>query len=209
VRQEFLSGHSVHGSDYVRISEDALSLQFLGGFMPKFGEVFQLRRVVKQPALSIKLQKLTSLRGMLVGFLRVVQEFQARGHPNVTAEHLTTFEITRNPNLTKRGNCVIGVQSTKGLADLSPEFRRMCTMDDARIIVQLEAGGIIEIIEGRGSHGLTLSHLSEIVGRKSTYVSDRTLMVRADRAACDISRDLIHELRSPNTTLRIKAITEL
>jgi len=146
---------------------------------------------------------------MMVGFLRTVQRFQARGHPNVVAEHPTTFEITRNPDLTKRGDCVIGVRSTKGLADLSREFRRMCSVDDARIIVQLEAGGIIEIIEGRGSRGLTLSHSSEIVGRKSTYVSDRTLMIRADRAACDISRDLVYELRSPGTILQITAIAEL
>ncbi len=140
--------------------------------------------------------------------MRVVQEFEAHGHPNVIAKHPTTFEITRNPDLTRRGDCVIGVRSTKGLPDLSAEFRRTCSVDDARIVVNLQVGRIVETIEGRGNHGLTLSHLSEIVGRRSTYLSDRTLMIRADRAACDINRDLIYELKSTSSRLKITAIVE-
>jgi hypothetical protein len=104
---------------------------------------------------------------------------------------------------------VIGVQSTKGLADLSLEFRTISKLDDARITVQLEAGGIVEIVEGRGNHGLTLSHLNEIVGRKSSYVSDRTLMIRADKAARDLNRELIHNLKSADTKLQISAIAEI
>lgn len=141
--------------------------------------------------------------------MRIIQEFEARGHPNVIAVHPTTFEITKHAELTKRGDCVIAVQATKGLADLSPEFRRICREDDARIVVQLQTGGIVEIIEGRGSRRLTLNHSSEIVGRKSTYVSDRTLMIRADRAACDIGRDLIYALRSPDTVLHVIATAEI
>ncbi len=141
--------------------------------------------------------------------MRVVEEFEAYGHPSVIAKHPTTFEITRDSNLTKRGDCVIGVRSTKGLADLSAEFRKACSVNDARIVLKLQVGRIAETIEGRGSHGLTLSHLSEIVGRKSTFVSDRTLMIRADRAARDINRDLVHELKSPTSRLKITAVVEL
>jgi hypothetical protein len=104
---------------------------------------------------------------------------------------------------------VIAVQATKGLADFPTEFRVMCGKDEARIIVQLKAAGIVESIEGKGSCGLTLSHPVEMVGRKSTYVSGRTIMIRADRAACDINRDLVHELQSPSTTLHVRVIAEL
>jgi hypothetical protein len=127
----------------------------------------------------------------------------------VIARHPTTFEITKHAQLSKRGDCVIAVEATKGLADFSAEFRNLCKRDEARIIVQLKAAGIVESIEGRGSHGLTLSHSTEMVGRKSTYLSDRTIMIRADRAACDINRDLVYELQSPSTTLHIRVIAEL
>jgi len=127
----------------------------------------------------------------------------------VIARHPTTFEITKHAQLSIRGDCVIAVQATKGLADFSTEFRNLCKRDEARIIVQLKAAGIVESIEGRGSCGLTLSHPAEMVGRKSTYLSDRTIMIRADRAACDINRDLVYELQSPSTTLHIRVIAEL
>jgi len=127
----------------------------------------------------------------------------------VTARHPTTFELTKNAQLTRRGDCVIAVQATKGLADFSTEFRNLCERDEARIIVQLKAAGIVESIEGEGSYDLTLSHPTEIVGRKSGYVSDRTIMIHADRAACDINRDLVRELQSPRTTLHIRVMVEL
>jgi hypothetical protein len=141
--------------------------------------------------------------------LRAVADFHARGHANVIARHPTTFEITKHAQLTKRGDCVIAVEASKGLADFSTEFRNLCKRDEARIIVQLKAAGIVESIEGNGSCGLTLSHPTEMVGRKSTFVSDRTMMIRADRAACDISRDLISKLQSPSTTLHVRVIAEV
>jgi hypothetical protein len=126
----------------------------------------------------------------------------------VTAKHSKTFEITKHPQLTRRGDCVIAVRSTKGLRDLSAVFRSICRSDDARITVQLTVQGISESIEGTGSHHLTLRDPSEIVGRKSTYASDRTLMIHADRAARDINRDLIWELKKPDTALHVKLIAE-
>ena len=127
----------------------------------------------------------------------------------MTATHPTTFEITGHPHLTKRGDCVIAVAASKGLADFSTKFRNLCKRDDARIIVQLKAAGIAESIEGYGSRELTFNHPTEMVGRKSTFASDRTMMIRADRAACDINRDLVYELQSPSTTLHIRVIAEL
>jgi len=127
----------------------------------------------------------------------------------VIAEHAMTFEITKDERLTRRGDCVIAVQATKGLGELSSDLRNLCKRDDARIVVELRAAGIFDLIEGRGSAGLILSHSSEIVGRKSTYVSDRTLMIGANKAACDIDRDLVCALKSPDTKLEIRIIAEV
>ncbi|HID73268.1 TPA: DUF371 domain-containing protein [Candidatus Micrarchaeota archaeon] len=43
----------------------------------------------------------------------------ARGHPNIRAEHETTFEVTTEPSLTPRGDCIVGVQADKAASDLS------------------------------------------------------------------------------------------
>jgi hypothetical protein len=141
--------------------------------------------------------------------LRIVEELCAQGHPHVLAKHPTTFEITKDGELTRRGDCVIGVNATKGPRDLSSEFRNLCAHDESRIFVELEAAGFSDSIEGGGSRRLTLNHSSELVGRKSSYVSDRTIMIRADRAACDLDRELIDALTSSDTRLRVRITVEL
>jgi hypothetical protein len=141
--------------------------------------------------------------------LRIIEELFAQGHPNVVARHPTTFEITKDTELTKRGDCIIAVGATKGPADFSIQFKSLCRNDEATIFVELQAARIDELIEGRGSCRLKLSHRTEIVGRKSTHISDRTIMIRADRAACDIDRDLVDALKSTGTRLQVRIIAEL
>ena len=72
----------------------------------------------------------------------------------------------------------------------------------------LEAGGIAETIHGLGSRGLSFSNPKEIVGRKSLYTSDRTIMIGSDKAASDLDRRLIAVLKSPNTKLKVQIIVD-
>ncbi len=133
-----------------------------------------------------------------------VEEFFARGHVNITAKHATTLEITKEVDLTKNGDCIIAVGATKGLAELSETFKILCADDNAKIILEINAAEIVESVQGRGSSSLTLSHHEDIVARKSSYVTDRTLIISADKAARDINRKLVRALRSPNTSVRIR-----
>ena len=141
--------------------------------------------------------------------MRAVEELQARGHPNVLATHRMTFEITKDHELTRRGDCVIAVGATRGLLDFSPSFKRLCRNKRTRIILELEAAGIVESIIGRGSPAFQLNHLRDIVGRKSTYVSDRTIMIRANKAASDINRSLVRKLKSSDTEVQVRIVAEL
>lgn len=133
----------------------------------------------------------------------------AQGHPNISATHATTFEVTKVKTLTRRGDCIVGVNASKGPRDFSGQFVNLCRHDESRIQVQLQAGGIVELIEGRGSSRLTFKHSSESVGRKSMFVSNRTIMVEADRASRDLSRELIDALSHPETKLRVRITVEL
>jgi hypothetical protein len=120
-----------------------------------------------------------------------------------------TFEVTRDSHLSKRGNCVIGVSANKGASDLTPRFKEACRNESAQITVLLEAEGIVDAIHGLGSCNLTFSHQTEIVGRKSWYTSERTIMVGADKAALDLKRTLVAALKSPNTQLTVKLFVEV
>jgi len=141
--------------------------------------------------------------------MRMVEEIQAKGHPNISGTHRMTFEITRDSELSRRGDCVIGVSANKGANDFSPAFKEACRSEGARITVHLEAEGINETIHGLGSPNLHLNHPTEIVGRRSLFTSDRTIMVGADKAAFDLDRALISVLKSPRTTLNVQVMVEV
>jgi hypothetical protein len=125
------------------------------------------------------------------------------------ATHPTTFEVTKDKVLSPRGNCIVGVNANKGPRDFSNRFIDLCRQDESSIQVQLQVGGIVDLIEGRGSSKLTFEHSSESVGRKSTFASSRTIMVEADRAARDLNRELIGALIRPETRLCVRITVEL
>jgi hypothetical protein len=59
-----------------------------------------------------------------------------------------------------------------------------------------------------GDPRLTLTHPHDIVIRKSDYVSDRTLAVKANAAAKDIPRGMVRILRDPNVTGHLEIMVE-
>lgn len=141
--------------------------------------------------------------------LRSIEVLFAQGHPNVLAKHPTTFEITKDLDLTRRGDCVIGVNANKGPLDFSGQFKELCRLDESTVRVELEAAGISDSIEGSGSTKLSFNHRTESVGRTSSYVSDRTIMVRADKAARDLNRELVDALTHSDTKLQVRITVEL
>ena len=58
----------------------------------------------------------------------------------------------------------------------------------------------------RGSEKLELSDTRRIIVRKSRYIESATLGIEANKAARDLSRELIASLRNPNTKLVAKLI---
>ncbi len=127
--------------------------------------------------------------------------FQARGHENIRGTHRSTIEITTEPALTLRGDCIIGVGSTIALNDLPDKVKRLATMSDTVICLTLSVDDIVEVIEGRGGEGLTYTDSTCMVARKSSYKCGRTLMIKADRAAIDLNRDMIQVLQDPSVIL--------
>lgn len=141
--------------------------------------------------------------------MRVVEVIDAWGHPNISAKNRTTFEITRDDHLTLRGDCIIAIKASKGAKDLSEEFKSSVRSENATITIIIEAGTSKDVVVGRGHPHLTLSHPHDLVVRKSTYVSDRTLAVGANKTAFNFSKNLKIELQKPFQKVTITLIVEV
>jgi len=130
--------------------------------------------------------------------------FKARGHPSILSSHPTTLEITTDTHLTTRGDCIVAVEAEHGLQDLPSRIKKALSTEKGRGRLTLRAGGLCFTVEGRGSAGLTFESSSDIVVRKSGFVSDRTLMVHSDRAAIDIPRKMVRLLQDPEEVLTVE-----
>jgi hypothetical protein len=125
------------------------------------------------------------------------------GNENMLATHKTTLEFTKDTHLSKRGDCIVTIATDKALADLTAEFKENLRRPNVKLTITIEADGIAEQVNAEGSPQLILTHPTEIVVRKSDYVCSRTLAVHADKAACDLSRDLVEKLKKPEQKVRI------
>jgi hypothetical protein len=127
----------------------------------------------------------------------------AYGHKNIQAIHTSTLEITKENTLTKRGDCIIAISADKAMADLSAEFKMNLCRENARITLLIETGEVADIVNAFGSQKLILAHPMDMVVRKSGYICSRTLAIRADKTAIDLSRKLVEKLKNPQQKVKI------
>ena len=128
------------------------------------------------------------------------------GHENVRATHKTTLEITAEKDLSREGDCIITVGADRDFTGLSSEFKEKLRKPNARLTLLIEVDGIVDQVTAYGSPRLILSHPRDMVVRKSEFICDRTLAVRADKAANDLSRELVDKLKNPKQRTKITLI---
>jgi hypothetical protein len=132
--------------------------------------------------------------------------FFACGHKKVQSTHKTTFEVTKDANLTTQGDCVIAVESTKGAVNLPYNFKEAARKVGAKITVIIEADEVKEIVNAKGSPELQFTHPTDLVVRKSNYICGRTLAIGADKAAINLSRKFVEKLKNPNQKVKVTLI---
>lgn len=140
--------------------------------------------------------------------MKVVEVIHARGHENILSTNKTTFEITKDTHLTKRGDCIIAVNANKAATDLSQEFKNTLRNENARLTITIEVDSEKEIVKASGNPQPTLTHPTDLVVRKSDYICDRTLAIHADKAAKDFSRTLVKKLQNLEQTIIITLTVE-
>ena len=123
-------------------------------------------------------------------------EIVFQGHPLVRALHPSTMELTKERELTKRGDCVIGVSADKAPSDLSPAVKEALRTAGVSVKFTIRVGGERFIFTARGSKGLLLEDRRDVVIRRSEFISPRTLAIHAQAAAKDVPRALVDRLRA-------------
>jgi hypothetical protein len=127
------------------------------------------------------------------------EEITFQGHINVLSLHSKTIEITKDPNLTKKGDCILGVSANKACNDLNSSLKDRLKKNSTFVKISIVVDPFVFELSGYGSNTLEVSHGHDIVLRKSNYVDSRTLAVSCDKSAFDIPRNLVSLLTNPET----------
>ncbi|MCI4447200.1 MAG: DUF371 domain-containing protein [Pyrobaculum sp.] len=119
--------------------------------------------------------------------------FLARGHVNITATNRQTLEITKDPYVTRRGDCIVACCAEKAAGELRRDVLQALASRGV-VLVVIEAGDVQEVVTGETPGTMPTSRW-RIVVRRSRYVDDSTVAIAADKAAADLDRSLVERLR--------------
>ena len=125
----------------------------------------------------------------------LTEEIQFCGHKNIRSLHTRTIEITKDPNLTLNGDCIIGVSATKSCSDLTSAMKNKIRRNRSIVEIDLIVEPFSIKIHGIGNDNLLLTHLHDIVLRKSNFICDRTLCLSCNVSAIQIPRKMIDLLK--------------
>ena len=123
--------------------------------------------------------------------------FNCYGHENITARHKTTLEFTKDRDLSLKGDCIIGVNADFSLPQLKNFIK---SIDNNKITIIIETMNNIDknnnkIIEKINAEiNPCFNSDKDIVIRKSDFRDERTLAVKADKAAYELSSELIKNI---------------
>ncbi len=129
----------------------------------------------------------------------------ARGHENIRAEHKTTLEVTKEKDLSPRGDCIIGVDANISASEIPDKAKEILKLGaKAEVEILLPDYGLKDELVGFGSEGLTFRHDTDIVIRKSRFVCGRTVLISSNKAAKDINREIVELLKDKKTEVILR-----
>ncbi len=114
--------------------------------------------------------------------------FRICGHRNILSTHRRTVEFTKDSELTKEGDCILGVRADFELEQLQ-RF-----LNCSRVSITISTGNASDTITAIPNRKFSSGH--ELVIRMGEFNSERTFAVRADKAASSLNRALVAALKS-------------
>jgi hypothetical protein len=132
----------------------------------------------------------------------IIEKIQAWGHNNILCTHKTTIEITKERNLTRRGDCVLAVGASKACLDLTPDLKSKIK-NGKKFKVKLEVDNLQDSFYGFGDKELKLLDKNDMVFRKSSFICDRTALINCSKSSKELSRELVEKLKNPKKKLAL------
>ena len=126
--------------------------------------------------------------------MAILDRVYAYGHNNILCTHNTTIEITKEDTLTERGNCILGVKSSKACSTLNSNLKKQLKLGK-KIKVTIRVDDDFDTFFGFGDDSLTLTSTKDLVFRKSDFISDRTVLIKCSKSSMELNRDLINALK--------------
>ena len=136
------------------------------------------------------------------------EEITFQGHKNILSLHIKTIEITKDSNLTKNGDCIVGVSANKACNDLNPALKSRLRTNGTVVKITIVVEPHEFELTGYGSNGLDITHEHDIVLRRSNYVDSRTLVVSCDKSAFDIPRKMVSSLMNSQVRGIMRIVVE-
>ena len=129
--------------------------------------------------------------------------FTCYGHQNITSKHKTTLEFTKDRYLTLKGDCIVGIKADFSLLHLKKFIKSLKNNKKIIIIIEIlnNDNKIIEKINAEINPDFNSE--KDIVIRKSDFIDNRTLAIKADKAACDLNMDFIENIKNNKRKIRI------
>jgi len=127
--------------------------------------------------------------------------FNSYGHESILATHNSTLEFTKGKDVTRNGDCIVGVNS-----DFSLPRLREVLKGKVKVRLVMECDG--RVFEINAAVNSKFDDKNELVVRKSDFASERTLGVRCDKAAADIPRGFVKLLQKSGRKIQVRVITQ-
>ncbi|HJN56577.1 MAG: DUF371 domain-containing protein [Candidatus Woesearchaeota archaeon] len=119
--------------------------------------------------------------------------FNCYGHENVISRHKTTLEFTKGKNLTLNGDCIVGVNADFDLHSIKKFIASATNNKKIKITIKNNEKGLKEEINAELNPNFDSD--SEMVIRKSDFISNRTFAINADKSAFELNNKLIEFLK--------------
>jgi uncharacterized protein len=117
--------------------------------------------------------------------------FSICGHENTLATHATTLEFTTEDFLTRRGDCILGIN-----ADFkSPKI------ETVKVKVTISGHGLSDSLVGY--YNPLFTDKKCMVIRTSRFLDGRTIITGSNKAAKDIDRRIVEKMKSPQCTFSV------
>lgn len=122
--------------------------------------------------------------------------FTAWGHINLLATHKNTLEFTKDKELSKTGDCIVGVR-----ANFKATSMKKIVNSCSKIKLTMRVGNHEEVFIADSNKEFSDEH--ELVLRRSNFLSERTIGNYVNRTSLDIDRKTAKLMQNPKQKIEV------